>query len=64
MQRLQGDIKGDKNLLHKAQWEDKTNKVIQKNMVKTRISQMRQEAAMNLDQRRRQLAALLEAEDR
>lgn len=28
MQRLEGDIKGDKNLLHKARWEDKTNAVI------------------------------------
>ena len=64
MQKLEGDIKGDRNLLHKAKWEDKTNAVIQKNMVKSRISQLRSQAAQNLDQRRRALAALLEQEDR
>ena len=51
-------------MLHKAKWEDKTNAVIQKNMVKSRISQLRSQAAQNLDQRRRALAALLEQEDR
>jgi hypothetical protein len=56
MSSLQNEIRGDKNLLHKAQWEDKTNKVIENNMVKTRVSQLRKEAAQNLDQRRRALA--------
>lgn len=64
MGRLQNDLRGDKNLLHKAQWEDKTNKIIQKNVAKQRVSQLRQEAARNLDQRRRALAALLEQEDK
>lgn len=38
--------------------------MIQKNIVKNRISQLREQADLNLDQRRRQLAALLEQEDR
>lgn len=30
---MQDAIRGDKNLLHKANWEHKTNNVIQKNLV-------------------------------
>jgi hypothetical protein len=38
MMSLEGDIKGDRNLLHKARWEDKTNHVIQSNITRTRVS--------------------------
>lgn len=33
MAKLNYELKGDKNLLHKAQWEHKTNNIIHKNMV-------------------------------
>jgi hypothetical protein len=38
MQSLESNIRGDKNLLHKAKWEEKTNKLIEGNIVKNRVS--------------------------
>ena len=51
-------------MLHRANWEAKTNKLIQKNIVRNRIDDMRKREAANLEERRARLAALLEAEDR
>ena len=58
------DIKVTGSLAHKAHWEAKTGKLIDKNIVKNRISEMRQRQAVNLEQRRVRLAELLAAEDR
>ena len=58
------DIKGDKNLAHKAMWEGKTSKLIDNNIVKNRITDMRKRQAANLEQRKARLADLLAAEDR
>ena len=58
------DIKGFHNLAHKANWEAKTNKAIEKNIVKNRIEDMRRRQAANLEQRKARLAELLAAEDR
>lgn len=57
-------IKGDQNLAHKAHWEQKTNKLIEKNIVRNRIADMRKRQAANLEQRKARLAELLAAEDR
>ena len=58
------DIKGFNNLAHKAMWEAKTEKLIEKNIVRNRIADMKKRQASNLEQRKAKLAALLEAEDR
>lgn len=55
---------GDRNLAHKAHWEAKTNKLIEKNMVRNRIADIKKREASNLNLRKARLAALLEAEDR
>lgn len=58
------DIKGDKNLAHKALWEQKTGKLIENNIIRNRIQDMRKRQAANLEQRKARLAELLAAEDR
>lgn len=61
---MMNDIKGHQNLAHKAGWEEKTNKLIEKNIVRNRIDDMRRRNAANLEQRKARLAELLAAEDR
>ena len=56
-------IKGDKNLALKAKWEQKTDAVITRNIVRDRIADMKKRAAADLYQRRAKLAQLLSAED-
>ena len=51
-------------MAHKAMWEAKTEKLIEKNIVKNRIVDMKRRKATDLDARKARLAALLEAEDR
>ena len=51
-------------MAHKAHWEVKTNKLIEKNIVHNRINDMRRRNAANLEQRKARLADLLAAEDR
>ena len=51
-------------MAHKANWEIKTNKMIEKNIVRNRIEDMRRRNAANLEQRKAKLAELLAAEDR
>ena len=67
LQKLQGqlkDIKGHHNLAHQANWESKTDKLVEKNLVKKRVQEMRAQQKRNLEQRKARLAALLAAEDR
>ena len=58
------DIRGNQNLAHKAHWEAKTGKLIEKNIVRNRVEDMRRRQAANLEQRKARLAELLAAEDR
>ena len=58
------DIRGNHNLAHKAHWEAKTSKMIEKGIVRNRIEDMRRRQAANLEQRKARLAELLAAEDR
>ena len=51
-------------MAHKAGWEEKTNTMIEKRIVKDRIVDMRRRNAANLEQRKARLAELLAAEDR
>ena len=51
-------------MAHKAHWEAKTEKLIEKNIVRNRIADMKRRKATDLDARKARLAALLEAEDR
>ena len=56
-------IKGDKNLELKARWEQKTDSVITRNIVRDRISDMKKRAAADLKSRKAKLAQLLASED-
>ena len=49
---------------HKAHWEAKTEKMIEKNIVRNRVADMKRRQASDLEARKARLAALLEAEDR
>ena len=51
-------------MAHKAMWEAKTEKLIEKNIVRNRVADMQRRKASDLEQRKARLAALLEAEDR
>ena len=51
-------------MAHKAHWEAKTEKLIEKNIVRNRVADMKRRKATDLDARKARLAALLEAEDR
>lgn len=51
------------NLSHKAHWEEKTERLIEKNIVKNRITDMKKRQASNLEQRKAKLSALLAAEE-
>ena len=56
-------MKGDKNLYLKANWESKTDKLIQKRIVKNKIEDMKKRQSTDLQARKAKLAALLAAED-
>ena len=64
MAKLNIDLNGDKNMKHQALWEAKTDKIIDKGIVRNKITDLRRKAAAELEQRKARLAALLEAEDR
>lgn len=61
---MMNDIRGHANLAHKAVWEAKTSKLIEKNLIRNRIEDMRRRQAANLEVRKAKLAELLAAEDR
>ena len=48
---------------HQALWEAKTDKIIDKGIIKNKIKELRKQDAALLEQRKARLAALLEAED-
>ena len=50
------DIRGFKNLQHKANWEIKTDKIIEKGIVRDRIADMRKRQAADLEKRKARLA--------
>jgi len=60
LRRLNDDIRGDRNLLHKANWESKTENIIKKNLVRNRLEDMKRRQESDLNERRAKLAALLE----
>lgn len=45
-------------------WENTSGKLIEKRLVRNRIDDMRKRKALDLEERKKKLAALLEAEDR
>lgn len=64
MQQITSALAENKNLNLTAQWEHKTDKIIQKQVVKGRLNDLRRQQAATLEQRREKLAMLLAAEDR
>jgi len=51
-------IRADRNMQLKAEWEHKTENIIVKNTVQSRISEIRRQAEENIEVRRQRLAAL------
>ena len=58
------DIRGHWNLQHKANWEIKTGKLIEKNIIHNKINDYKKRQAADLEKRKARLAQLLAAEDR
>jgi len=58
------ELKGDKNLFLKANWEAKTDKVIKQRIIQNRIKAMHRREQANLQARRARLANLLAEEDK
>ena len=50
------DIRGFKNLQHKANWEIKTDKIIEKGIMRDRIADMKKRQAADLEKRKARLA--------
>jgi hypothetical protein len=57
-------IRGDRNLQLKAEWEEKTDKTIQKNTLRNAIEDIKKRKATDLNARRARLAELLKNEDK
>ena len=51
-------------MAQRALWENTSGKLIEKRLVRNRIDDMRKRKALDLEERKKKLAALLEAEDR
>lgn len=60
---LNNVIRGDANLRRTAEWEQKTDKMVQNRVVRDRISQIKQQKEKNLEERRKRLAAKLRQEE-
>jgi len=61
---LVNQIRQNSNLVEKAKWEHKSDKVIQGNIVKNAVNDMRKRKASDLNGRKARLAAMLGAEDK
>lgn len=61
---MQNQIRGDKNNLLKALWEQKTENLIVKQVARNRIADIKKRAQSDLNARRVKLAALLASEDK
>ena len=57
-------IRGDQNLFLKAQWEQKTDNTIRKNVMRNAVEDMRKRKATDLRARKAKLAELLAREDK
>mmetsp|Transcript_42109 Transcript_42109/g.64581 ORF Transcript_42109/g.64581 Transcript_42109/m.64581 type:complete len:168 (-) Transcript_42109:978-1481(-) len=62
--QLHNSLKGDKNLYLKANWEAKTDNMIKKRIVRSRIQDMEKRKATDLHSRKARLAELLAMEDK
>ena len=51
-------------MAQRSLWENTSGKLIEKRLVRNRIDDMRKRKALDLEERKKKLAALLEAEDR
>lgn len=56
-------IRSDANMRRTAEWEQKTNNMVQKRVIKDRISEMKTEKEKALEERRKKLAAKLRQEE-
>lgn len=56
-------LNGDKNVVHRATWEAKTEKIIGGRLVRDRMADLKRREAMDLEGRKQKLAALLASEE-
>jgi len=61
---MHSGLRSNFSLKQKADWENKTENIIKKNVVKTKLQQLRVQNEVQLQQRRENLARLLEQEER
>ena len=61
---LVNSIRQNSNLVEKAKWQHKTDKVIQGNIIRNAVADMRSRKASDLNGRKARLATLLAAEDK
>ena len=52
MARLATSIKGDNNLCHKATWEQKSEGLIKRTIVRNRLADLKRRQQSNLEERR------------
>ena len=56
-------INEHKNVSHKATWENKTNGMVEKHLVRTRFTDLKRREASDLEQRKIKLSAMLRTEE-
>ena len=52
-----------KNVHHRAHWEAKTDKMVEKHLVKSKLATLKTREQSGLEERRHRLAAMLRIED-
>jgi len=62
-QTLSRALNGDKNVVHRATWEAKTEKIIGGRLARDRMADLKRREAMDLEGRKQKLAALLASEE-
>jgi hypothetical protein len=60
---LTRELAGDRNIAHRAVWEAKSTKLVEKNLVRNKMTDMKKRETNNLEVRKQRLAALLQAEE-
>lgn len=58
------DLQANQNLNYKAKWEQKTDSMIQKGIIRNKVHDMNKRQAIDIRAKRAKLAALLAAEDK
>jgi len=50
--RLANNIRGDMNLVHKAAWEQKSEGIVKRTLIRSRLADLKRRQESNLEERR------------